>query len=186
MTERHEANSMTPMPTDPIMGSIPAPIEAPEGWHPPPRRAVRLHAAAVALLFSLIALAAMAAPLLASDTLGLATRIATGLSALLVAAALGAYVGARLRHQRWKLDAEGLWLRQGRLWFRETRVPASRVQHVDIKHGPLERRFRLATLVLHTAAVQLNGITVRGLDQADAQHLRDALARQRDEAGDAL
>ncbi|MDQ3040254.1 MAG: PH domain-containing protein, partial [Pseudomonadota bacterium] len=73
-----------------------------------------------------------------------------------------------------------------RLWFRETRVPASRVQHVDLRHGPLERRFNLATLVLHTAAAQLNGITVRGLDQADAQHLRDALARQLDEAGDAL
>ncbi|MEO5630176.1 MAG: PH domain-containing protein, partial [Thermomonas sp.] len=86
----------------------------------------------------------------------------------------------------WKLDAEGLWLRQGRLWFRETRVPASRVQHVDIKHGPLERRFKLATLVVHTAAAQLSGITVRGLDQADAQRLRDALARQLDEAGDAL
>ena len=30
------------------------------------------------------------------------------------------------------------------------------------------------------------GITVRGLDEADAQHLRDALARQLDDAGDAL
>lgn len=177
---------MNQTPTAPILEPGPAPIEAPEGWHPPPSRAVRLHAAAVAVLFSVIALTAMAAPLLASDWLGLATRIAIGLAALLVAAALGAYMGARLRHQRWKLDAEGLWLRQGRLWFRETRVPASRVQHVDIKHGPLERRFRLATLVLHTAAAQLNGITVRGLDQDDAQRLRDALARQLDEAGDAL
>ena len=95
-------------------------------------------------------------------------------------------IGARLRHQRWKLDAEGLWLRTGRLWWRETRVPASRVQHVDLKHGPLERRFKLATLVVHTAAVHLSGITVRGLDEGDAQRLRDALARQLDDAGDAL
>ena len=171
---------------EPMLEPVSAPIDAPEGWHPPPRRAVRLHATALALLFGAIALGAMIAPLLAIDTLDLATRIAIGLSALIVAMWLGAYTGARLRHQRWKLDAEGLWLRQGRLWFRETRVPASRVQHVDIKHGPLERRFKLATLVLHTAAVQLNGITVRGLDQADAQRLRDALARQLDEAGDAL
>ena len=55
-------------------------------------------------------------------------------------------------------------------------MPASRVQHVDLKHGPLERRFKLATLVVHTAAVHLSGITVRGLDDADAQRLRDALA----------
>ena len=90
------------------------------------------------------------------------------------------------RHQRWKLDEEGLWLRTGRLWWRETRVPASRVQHVDLKHGPLERRAGLATLVVHTAAVHLSGITVRGLDDADAQHLRDTLAKQLDDAGDAL
>jgi membrane protein YdbS with pleckstrin-like domain len=72
------------------------------------------------------------------------------------------------------------------MWWRETRVPTSRVQHVDIKHGPLERRFGLATLVVHTAAVHLSGITVRGLDDADAQHLRDTLAKQLDDAGDAL
>ena len=107
-------------------------------------------------------------------------------SLVLLLAVLGALIGARLRHQRWKLDDEGLWLRTGRLWWKETRVPASRVQHVDLKHGPLERRFRLATLVVHTAAVHLSGITVRGLDEADAHYLRDQLARQLDDAGDAL
>ena len=177
---------MNQMPTDTMLEPVADTYDAPEGWHPPPSRAVRLHATAIALLFAVIASGGMIAPLLTNDTLGLATRIAIGFAALLMATVLGAYVGARLRHQRWKLDAEGLWLRQGQLWFRETRVPASRVQHVDIKHGPLERRFKLATLVVHTAAVQLNGITVRGLDQADAQRLRDALARQLDEAGDAL
>ncbi|MGV8943731.1 PH domain-containing protein [Thermomonas sp.] len=177
---------MNQMPTDPMPEPAADAIDAPEGWHPPPIRAVRLHAAAIAMLFGVIVLTAMAAPLLTIGKLGVAARIAMGLSALIVATALGAYLGARLRHQRWKLDAEGLWLRQGRLWFRETRVPASRVQHVDIKHGPLERRFKLATLVVHTAAAQLSGITVRGLDQTDAQRLRDALARQLDEAGDAL
>ena len=85
-----------------------------------------------------------------------------------------------------RLDAAGLWLRQGRLWWRETHVPNSRVQHVDLKHGPLERRFGLATLVVHTAAVHLSGITVRGLDEADAEQLRGTLAKQLDDAGDAL
>lgn len=155
------------------------------GWHPPPARAVRLHAGFVAAMFALCAGFGMGGPLLATDEYG-GIRFAFALALLALAAAAGAWVGARLRHQRWKLDEEGLWLRQGRLWWRETRVPASRVQHVDLKHGPLERRFGLATLVVHTAAVQLSGITVRGLDEADAERLRDALARQLDDAGDAL
>ena len=155
-----------------------------DGWHAPPSRAVRLHAGFVAAMFALCAAGAMAGPLLAMDEFGFA-RFGIALALLLLITAFGAWIGARLRHQRWKLDDEGLWLRTGRLWWRETRVPASRVQHVDLKHGPLERRAGLATLVVHTAAVHLSGITVRGLDEADAQHLRDALARQLDDAGDA-
>ncbi len=155
-------------------------------WHAPPARAVRLHALTTAGLFAVIAIAAMTAPLLAADGWSLARKSAAAIGVLAVAVLVGGYIGARLRHQRWKLDDEGLWLRNGRLWWRETRVPASRVQHVDLKHGPLERRAQLATLVVHTAAVHLSGITVRGLDDADAQVLRDQLARQLDDAGDAL
>lgn len=139
----------------------------------------------MALLFLAIATAALAVPLFVAD-LGLLRKFGAIVIVYVVAGALGAYIGARLRHQRWTLDDEGLTLRTGRVWWRETRVPASRVQHVDLKHGPLERRFRLATLVVHTAAVHLSGITVRGLDEADAQLLRDDLARQLDDAGDAL
>lgn len=163
----------------------PAPAPAIDAWQAPPSRAVRLHAGFVAAMIALCAVGAMAGPLFAMDRYG-AARFGIAFCVLVLATALGAWIGARLRHQRWKLDAEGLWLRTGRLWWRETRVPASRVQHVDLKHGPLERRFRLATLVVHTAAVHLSGITVRGLDEGDAQRLRDALARQLDDAGDAL
>ena len=155
-------------------------------WHAPPARAVRLHAGFLAAIFALCTLGAVAGPLFAADEFSGGSRIGFASLALVLGGGFGAWLGRRLRHQRWKLDAEGLWLRQGRLWWRETRVPASRVQHVDLKHGPLERRFRLATLVVHTAAVHLSGITVRGLDEADAEALRDALARQLDDAGDAL
>lgn len=155
-------------------------------WHAPPTRAVRLHAATTATWFAAIPLLAFAIPLYAADGPQFPRMLAWFVGVTLLTAVAGAYVGARLRHQRWTLDGAGLWLRQGRLWWRETRVPTSRVQHVDIKHGPLERRFGLATLVVHTAAVHLSGITVRGLDDADAQHLRDTLAKQLDDAGDAL
>lgn len=157
-----------------------------DDWHAPPRRAVRLRAFAVALGWALPAVFAVGLPLYANDDLPPAQKLAAGAALVLLLALLGALVGSRLRHQRWKLDAEGLWLRQGRMWRKETRVPLNRVQHVDLKHGPLERRAGLATLVVHTAAVHLNGITVRGIPEADAERLRDTLARQLDDAADAL
>ena len=155
-------------------------------WHAPPARAVRLNAATTAFWFAATPLLAFAIPLVAADGPAFLRWLAWYGAPAWRAPRAGPGVGARLPHQRWTVGGAGLWLRQGRLWWRETRVPTSRVQHVDIKHGPLERRFGLATLVVHTAAVQLSGITVRGLDDADAQHLRDTLAKQLDDAGDAL
>jgi hypothetical protein len=59
------------------------------------------------------------------------------------------------------------------------------VQHLDLKRGPLERRYGLATLVIHTAGTRDSAVNVEGLEDADAEHLRDRLARQMDHDDDA-
>jgi len=107
-----------------------------------------------------------------------------------VLALLGAGVGAwmGLKHYRstfWRLDEDGLAVRRGRLWQRETRVPATRVQHLDLKRGPLQRQRHLATLVVHTAGTRHSAVTVPHLDADDAERLRDLLARQIDADDDA-
>jgi len=78
---------------------------------------------------------------------------------------------------RWRLDGHGYALRSGRLWRRETFVPRSRVQHMDLQRGPIERRFGLSTLVVHTAGSRHSAVTTRGLDADEAEWLRDQLAR---------
>ena len=102
-------------------------------------------------------------------------------------AVFGAWLGIK-RHRRtlWKLDAHGFALQRGRWWQTESRVPISRVQHLDLKRGPLERAFRLATLVIHTAGTRMAAVTVSGLDSEDAERLRDRLAHQLDHDDDAL
>lgn len=90
----------------------------------------------------------------------------------------------RYRHTYWKLDADGFAVRRGRLWQWETRVPTSRVQHLDIKRGPLERAHRLASLVLHTAGTRLNAVSISGLDDDDAERLRNYFSRQIDRQED--
>jgi membrane protein YdbS with pleckstrin-like domain len=102
-------------------------------------------------------------------------------------AAFGAWIGVK-RHRRtlWKLDQDGFALRQGRWWHTESRVPISRVQHLDLKRGPLQRGLRLATLVIHTAGTRMAAVAVSGLDSDDAERLRDRLSRQLDHDDDAL
>lgn len=96
---------------------------------------------------------------------------------LLLGVLYGAYLGGR-RHgyYRWKLDDDGFAMRKGRLWQSETHVPATRVQHLDVRRGPLERQRRLATLIIHTAGTRLESIRVPCLDEADADALRSTLA----------
>ena len=51
------------------------------------------------------------------------------------------------------------------------------MQHLDIRRGPVERRFGLATLVIHTAGTRHNAVATAGLDADEAERLRDHLAR---------
>ena len=149
-------------------------------WRPLPPRAKTLFALSHAATGLLLVVPATILCLVSG--VPLATAIVVILVVIAIAASLGAMVGVR-RHRRtgWRLDDDGFAYRRGRWWYTETRVPASRVQHLDLRHGPLERRWKLATLVIHTAGSRMSAVSVSGLDQDDAEALRDRLARQLDD-----
>jgi membrane protein YdbS with pleckstrin-like domain len=81
----------------------------------------------------------------------------------------------RWRNTYWKLDEEALHVKRGKTWFKHICVPRSRVQHLDFERGPLERRYGLATLVVHTAGSHERALRQSGLLLADAEYLRDVL-----------
>lgn len=153
-------------------------------WQHLPRRGTKLAAFGSAVSFAIPA--TVAAGLLAAGTDLISPWLAAPLCGVL-GAAFGAWLGAK-RHRRtlWRLDENGFALQRGRWWQTESRVPISRVQHLDLKRGPLERAFHLATLVVHTAGTRMSAVSVSGLDGDDAEHLRDRLARQLDHDDDAL
>jgi membrane protein YdbS with pleckstrin-like domain len=83
-----------------------------------------------------------------------------------------------LRYRRWRYAVRetDLWIRSGVLWVTTSVIPFSRLQFVDTHQGPLERLFRLSSLVVHTAAIGTSG-RLPGLDTDQAERLRDRLAR---------
>ncbi|MDH5830585.1 PH domain-containing protein [Luteimonas sp. M1R5S18] len=147
-----------------------------DGWRPLPLRARWLF-----VLGNLFGLGALAIGLLVP--IGLLLRdtpfaLPLALAVLVALPAWGAWLAVRqYACTRWRLDAHGYTLRRGRLWQRETFVPRSRVQHLDLQRGPLERRFGLATLVVHTAGTRHNAVSTTGLGEDDAEWLRDQLAQ---------
>ena len=77
------------------------------------------------------------------------------------------------RHWRYLIDAEELDLRSGIVVQTRTLIPTSRVQHVDFRQGPLEQRFGLATIVIHTAAGSRD---IPGIAAEEADPLRSRIA----------
>ena len=105
-----------------------------------------------------------------------------GLSGL---SATWCYIGPawRYRHTRYRVDYLGLTIRRGVYWHSVTSVPKSRVQHIDVLQGPVQRRFALATLVVHTAGTHSASVSLSGLSHADALPLRDFLIDRDDRDG---
>ena len=148
-------------------------------WQPLPRRARPLFMLSGALGAGLPGLVALVVAGLVLARSGLTGLLGAAALAWLLLVAFGTWIGLRrYRYTHWLLDGDGFGLRRGRMWRAETRVPASRVQHLDIRRGPLERRFDLSTLLIHTAGTRQHAVALAGLDTGDAERLRDHLARR--------
>lgn len=98
-----------------------------------------------------------------------------GLLVSLVALAALIHPPLELAHSSWRLSDAALEIKKG-VWFRHlVTVPRARVQHTDVERGPIERRFELATLVVHTAGHQDSEVRLEGLRHETALAVRDFL-----------
>jgi uncharacterized protein len=117
----------------------------------------------------------------------LVVGVVVGLAASVVAAAIVVSVLAAAggvtvwwwtalvwRAWRFSVGPDALHLDHGVLTRRSSTIPYHRVQHIDLEAGPLERRFRLTTLVLRTASASSDS-TVPGIDANDAETVRSRI-----------
>lgn len=113
------------------------------------------------------------------DRLLLADTAIDGLvPALLLVMALSAIIVAPARVYRrlgYALDERLLRVVRGWLFHTDTVVPFVRVQHIDVTHGPVEKMFGLARLVVHTAGTHNSVVTLPGLSPETAAAIRDAI-----------
>jgi|GEM_PF-291574 len=79
------------------------------------------------------------------------------------------------RHRSYRITEHGLQIRKGVWWRAIIDVPHSRVQHTDVTQGPLERRYGLGKLVVHTAGTMSATVELEGLSHETALQLRDRL-----------
>ena len=94
----------------------------------------------------------------------------------LVAVAWGwVVVGRAVRSWGYAERDDDLLVTRGILFRQLVVVPYGRMQFVDVSAGPLDRRFGLATVQLHTASAATDA-RIPGLVPSEAARLRDRLA----------
>ncbi len=106
------------------------------------------------------------------------TAAAAGLGGFML---LLTFVQPPLAYWTWRygMDGELLVMRYGILFREEKTIPISRMQHIDLRRGPIERLFGLATLVVFTAGTEGATFRVPGLTVATARAMRDRVLAAR-------
>ncbi|GAA2430738.1 PH domain-containing protein [Streptomyces macrosporus] len=124
-------------------------------------------------------LVAVSVPLAVASALVLGLTAGPGWAALAAAptaVALWGWRAVALNWASWRYAerADDLLIGRGVVWRRLTVVPYGRMQLVEVTSGPLERRFGLARVQLHTAAATTDA-HIPGLAPEEAERLRDRL-----------
>jgi len=131
-----------------------------------------------------VALGVGAAEVVRANTIG---GPLPGLAVLPVALAGGLFAWLwppkMYEHWRYVVGSDALELQTGVVWHSRKWVPYFRVQHIDIDRGPIDRRMRLARLVVRTASMS-TGATLPGIPEDEASALRELILERTRDADD--
>ncbi len=112
-------------------------------------------------------------------------KFSFGIGVAMIVFILG-FIWAKKRYDYsfWWFTQEGLYIQKGVIWRARIFVPYNRVQHTDVAQGPLERKYSLGQLIIHTAGTKDSSVTLKGLEFELANELRNKLID--DEKADAV
>ena len=72
---------------------------------------------------------------------------------------------------------------KGLIWSVRTTVPFNRIQHAELKQGPIERTFGLNSLKIYTAGGQSSDLVIPGLPEDVALNIKDFVLKKTAEDG---
>jgi uncharacterized protein len=81
----------------------------------------------------------------------------------------------RYQYRGYHISADRLRVSQGHMLHSDTIVPFGRIQHIDVEQGPIQRRYDLATLSVHTAGNHNSTVSLPGLPHAEALAMRETI-----------
>jgi membrane protein YdbS with pleckstrin-like domain len=88
------------------------------------------------------------------------------------------------KKKKYALREKDIIYTKGLIWSVRTAIPFNRIQHAEIKQGPLERKFNLSSLKVFTAGGQSSDLMIPGLPSEKAQQLKDFVLGKTAEDGE--
>lgn len=88
------------------------------------------------------------------------------------------FVRPRFKKKSYALRQKDIVYKSGLIWQSTTVIPFNRVQHCDIKQGPIERIFNLSKLNVYTAGGATSDLSVPGLKPERAQKIKDYIIKK--------
>ncbi len=73
---------------------------------------------------------------------------------------------------RYALREHDILFQQGLFWQKTTAVAFNRIQHIDLTHGPMERKYQFSSLKFFTAGGSSVDLKIPGLPKDDAEQIR--------------
>jgi membrane protein YdbS with pleckstrin-like domain len=130
----------------------------------------------ILLAFVAVPAVGLAVPVvLAEPALWPPVAVAFAVAAAVLVTLVLAWPAWSFRRWSYRLDETLVETRHGVVVRISQVVPLTRLQHVDLRSGPIERAFGLSTLVLYTAGTHDAAVGIPGLSAAEAARLRDHL-----------
>ncbi|APE27595.1 PH domain-containing protein [Aurantiacibacter gangjinensis] len=133
------------------------------------RTMLRIEGALAAIPLLILAISLTVIP----EVPSIVTGIVWALVALLILAIILYLPMRRWAARGYDMGSDRLRVVKGVMFHADTVVPFSRVQHIDVEQGPLERLLGIARLILHTAGTHNASVTLPGLRHADATAMRE-------------
>lgn len=100
------------------------------------------------------------------------------LAVLLIGTLLTLLKMKQIKVKAYALRDHDIAYRSGLFWRKTTLLLFSRVQHVEVTSGPLQRKFGLASLKFFTAGGSSVDLKIEGLLRDDAENLKEFILRR--------
>tara|TARA_A100000171_G_scaffold39641_1_gene39460 strand:+ start:1292 stop:1828 length:537 start_codon:yes stop_codon:yes gene_type:complete len=87
------------------------------------------------------------------------------------------------KKKKYALRQRDIIYTKGLIWSVRTTVPFNRIQHAELKQGPIERLYKINSLKLFTAGGQSSDLVIPGLPDDEALSMKDFVLKKTEEDG---